>query len=204
MTTVQALARAERAEFVELLNGLTSKQWSAPSLCDGWSVQNVVAHTIAYLRQSRAGLLRNMIRSRCNIDRLNARGLDDYAGAAPEQLIELMREGIEPTGAGALYGGRVALIECLIHQQDVRRPLGKPRTIPEERLRVSLNYARISPVIAGARRTRGLRLVATDMTWSAGHGPEVRGPADALLMGMTGRAAAVSGELSGDGAALLR
>jgi uncharacterized protein (TIGR03083 family) len=203
MTTVQSLAHAERAEFADLLDGLTSQQWSAPSLCDGWSVQNVVAHTIAYLQQSRTRLLSNMIRSRWNIDQLNARGLHDYADVAPEQLIKLMREGVEPAGAGALYGGRVALIECLIHQQDIRRPLGKLRTIPEERLRVSLNYARISPVIAGARRTRGLRLVATNMTWSAGRGPEVRGSAESLLMAMTGRAAKVSGDLSGDGMALL-
>jgi uncharacterized protein (TIGR03083 family) len=203
MTTVRSLAHAERAEFADLLDGLTSQQWGAPSLCDGWSVQNVVTHTIAYLQQSRIRLLSNMIRSRWNIDQINARGLHDYADVAPEQLIKLMREGIEPSGAGALYGGRVALIECLIHQQDIRRPLGKLRTIPEERLRVSLNYARISPVIAGARRTRGLRLVATNMNWSAGRGPEVRGSAESLLMAMTGRAAKVSNELSGDGMALL-
>jgi hypothetical protein len=115
----------------------------------------------------------------------------------PEQLIKLMREGVEPAGAGALYLGRVALIECLIHQQDIRRPLGKLRTIPEERLRASLNYARISPMIAGARRTRGLRLVATNMSWSAGRGPEVRGSAKSLSMAMKGRAAKVFSELSG-------
>lgn len=203
MTTVRVLAHAERAEFADLLDGLTSQQWDAPSLCDGWSVQNVVCHTLAYLGQSRAGLLRNLVRSRWSIDRLNARELDDYPDAAPKQLVKLMREGVDPSGAGALYGGRVALIECLIHQQDIRRPLEKLRAIPEERLRVSLNYARISPVIAGASRTRGLRLVATDMNWSAGHGPEVRGSAESLLMAMTGRAAKVSGELSGDGTALL-
>jgi hypothetical protein len=50
MTTVQSLAHAERAEFADLLDGLTLQQWGAPSLCDGWSVQNVVAHTVAYLQ----------------------------------------------------------------------------------------------------------------------------------------------------------
>ena len=139
-------------------------------------MRDVAAHTIAYLGQSAARLMMNMVRTRFDIDRLNAKGLRYNAGLAPEQLIRLMRQGVRPSGAAALYGGRVALIECLIHQQDIRRPLGQLRTIPEERLRVSLNYARVSPVIAGARRTRGARLVATDMDWSAGHGPEVRGP----------------------------
>jgi uncharacterized protein (TIGR03083 family) len=121
-----------------------------------------------------------------------------------DALVGLMRAGVDPTGAAALYGGRVALIECLIHQQDVRRPLGLTRGIPEPPLRVALDFARISPVIGGARRTRGVRLVATDMEWSAGRGPDVRGAAEALLLAMTGRTAHVAGELTGDGMRLLR
>jgi uncharacterized protein (TIGR03083 family) len=204
VTTVLTLARLERAEFADLLDELTPEQWSMSSLCEGWTVRDVAAHTIAYLGQSRARLMMNMVRTRFDIDRLNAKGLRDNAGLAREQLIRLMRQGVRPSGAAALYGGRVALIECLIHQQDIRRPLGQLRTIPEERLRVSLNYARFSPVIAGARRTRGARLVATDMDWSAGHGLEVRGSGEALLLAMTGRAETVASELAGEGITLLR
>jgi uncharacterized protein (TIGR03083 family) len=204
MTSVRALARLERAEFADLLGGLTPEQWNVPSLCDGWTVRDVATHSIAYLGQSRTRLIVNMIHSRFDIDRLNARGVGDYAGLEPEELTELLRQGVKPSGAAALYGGRVALIECLIHQQDIRRPLGQPRTIPEDRLRVSLNYARISPVIGGARRTRGVRLVASDMDWSAGRGPEIRGAGEALLLAMTGRSATVVGELGGEGLALLR
>ena len=69
---------------------------------------------------------------------------------------------------------------------------------------MSLDFARISPAIRGARRTRGVRLVATDMHWSAGMGREVHGPAEALLLAMTGRVSAVRGELTGDGLPLLR
>ena len=203
MTQTHALARAERADFADLLDELTPRQWTSPSLCDGWSVRDVAAHTIDYLGQSRALLAINMFRSGFNIDRLNARGLRDYVGTPPEQLANLMRTGTEPSGAGALYGARVALIECLIHQQDVRRALGEPRTIPEERLGVSLDFARISPVIAGARRTRGVRLVATDMQWSSGSGPEVHGSAETLSMAMTGRIGAIANDLSGDGMAIL-
>ncbi|WP_280235968.1 maleylpyruvate isomerase family mycothiol-dependent enzyme [Nocardia cyriacigeorgica] len=203
MVTVNTFARRERIEFAELLEGLAPEQWSMPSLCEGWAVRDVVAHTIAYLGQSRARLSINMLRTRLDVDRLNARGLRGYDALEPEQLVALMRQGIEPSGAAALYGGRVALIECLIHQQDVRRPLGQLRTIAEERLRVSLDYARISPVIGGARRTRGVRLCATDMDWSAGRGPEVRGSGEALLLAMTGRGAAVVSELDGEGVAHL-
>ncbi|MGV0837979.1 maleylpyruvate isomerase family mycothiol-dependent enzyme [Mycolicibacterium thermoresistibile] len=160
---------------------------------------------MAYLGQSLPRLMRNMVTTRGDIDRLNAGGLSDYADTGPERLVELMRRDAQPSGAGALYRGRVALIECLIHQQDIRRPLGRPRTIKPEALRISLDYARFNPVIGGARRTRGLRLVATDLDWSAGpasaRAPEVRGTGEALLLAMTGRGAVVADELDGAGAA---
>ena len=43
-----------------------------------------------------------------------------------------------------------------------------------------------------------LRLVATDLEWTHGKGPEVRGPGEALLMVMAGRADAL-GDLHGPG-----
>ncbi|MET4427577.1 maleylpyruvate isomerase family mycothiol-dependent enzyme [Mycolicibacterium sp. 624] len=203
MTSVRALARLEREEFADLLEGLTPQQWATPSLCDGWSVRDVATHTIAYLGQSRTRLLINMIRARGDVDRINADQLQEQAGRSPARLVELMRQRAEPSGAAALYRGRVGLIECLIHQQDIRRPLKQPRSIPEDRLQVSLDYARVSPIIGGARRTRRVRLVATDMDWSAGHGPEARGTGEALLLAMTGRAELLD-ELDGEGVTLLR
>lgn len=203
MTSVRTLARLEREEFADLLESLTPQQWGMPSLCNGWTVLDVVTHTVAYLGQSRTRLLINMIRARGDVDRINAGQLREQAGRSPARLVELMRQGAEPSGAAALYRGRVGLIECLIHQQDIRRPLEQPRAIPEERLRVSLDYARVSPVIGGGRRTRGVRLVATDMDWSAGRGPEARGSGEALLLAMTGRAELLD-ELDGEGLTLLR
>lgn len=204
MSTVRALAQQERVEFADFLDTLTPHQWNMPSLCEGWTVRDVVTHTITYLDQTRRGLFIEMVRNRWNVDRLNARALDRIGTQSLDQTVGLMRRGAEPSGAGALYGGRVALIECLIHQQDIRRPLGVLRTVPQDRLRVSLNFARVSPVIGGARRTRGVQLVATDMNWSAGHGPEVRGTAEALLLAMTGRFEAVANELDGEGVPSLR
>ncbi|TDO06468.1 uncharacterized protein (TIGR03083 family) [Mycobacterium sp. BK086] len=171
MARVRLLAKHERADFAEMLAGLNAEQWCQPSLCHGWSVRDVVAHTVAYLAQSRSRLAVNLFHAQGHVDRLNAQGLTSFKSVGPLQLVELMRRGIEPTGAGALYGGRVALIECLVHQQDIRRPLGLPRSIPEDRLRAALSYARISPVIAGGWKTRGLRLTATDIDWSTGRGP---------------------------------
>lgn len=200
---VSQLAAAERAEFAEFLTTLTAAQWNSSTLCDQWSVKDVVAHTLAYLRQTRIALTRNTITARFNLDTLNEIGLQHYSHYQPSELIELMKRDLTPTGAGGLFGGRVALIECLIHQQDIRRPLNLPREIPAARLIVALNFARSSPVIRGAWNTRGVRLTATDINWSAGHGLPVTGTAEALLLTLRGRSHHLVDELAGPGVELL-
>lgn len=47
-------------------------------------------------------------------------------------------------------------------------------------------------------------MVAPDLGWAAGRGPEVRGSGEAVLLPMTGRVAAVRGALSGAGVAPLK
>ncbi len=37
----------ERAGMVETLSSLTADQWSSPSWCAGWSVQDVAGHILA-------------------------------------------------------------------------------------------------------------------------------------------------------------
>jgi uncharacterized protein (TIGR03083 family) len=113
-----------------------------------------------------------------------------------------MRQYAEPQGLTAGFGGRIALTDGMIHQQDIRRPLGIPRTIPPDRLRAALDFAKYAPRILGALRARGVRLVATDLDWSHGRGPEVRGNGEALLMAMAGRRAALD-DLDGPGKAKL-
>ncbi|MEP7161933.1 MAG: DinB family protein, partial [Dermatophilaceae bacterium] len=85
-----------------------------------------------------------------------------------------------------------------IHHQDIRRPLGMPRQIPAERLRWVLGDSVRSPELPGWRLARGVRLAPTDLDWSHGSGPEVTGPAEAMLMAIAGRSSAV-GELAGPG-----
>jgi hypothetical protein len=55
-------------------------------------------------------------------------------------------------------------------------------------------------VFRAKRRVAGLRLEATDVDWSHGAGPLVRGPGEALLLAMLGRGQAVD-DLEGDGRA---
>jgi uncharacterized protein (TIGR03083 family) len=196
------MAREEREEFAALLDGLTPQQWDSPTLCEKWRVRDVVAHVIGYDPLSRLGLLRRMAKGLVTQGGANAVGVAEYAGKSPEELTALMRQYAVPQGLTSGFGGRIALTDGMIHQQDIRRPLGIPRTITAERLRVALDFAKYAPRILGALRARGLRLVATDVDWTFGSGPEVGGPGEALLMAMAARRVALD-DLDGPGKAKL-
>ncbi|WP_433803716.1 maleylpyruvate isomerase family mycothiol-dependent enzyme [Actinomycetospora sp. CA-084318] len=199
------LARAERTEFTDLLAGLTAEQWEAPSLCAGWTVRQVVAHTISYDELSWADLGRRLLRAGGNPDGANALGVEEYGRRSPDELVALLRAHLTPQGLTAGMGGRIGLVDGLIHQQDVRRPLGLPRSIPEERLRPALTLALFAPPIRGVLGVHDLRLEATDIAWSFGpvtrRRGTVRGPAEALVMAIAGRP--VADELEGDGVPVL-
>lgn len=196
--SVMALARSEREDLRDLLSGLSAEQWRAPSLCTGWSVQDVVAHLLSYEELSGRQVAERAIRSGLRVDRMNAGCLRDYAERSPAELLALLDDHLTPAGLTAGVGGAIALTDGMIHQQDIRRPLGLPRVIPAQRLVPALRTALFAPVLLGVLRVRDVRLVATDIDWTFGRGPEVRGAAEALLMCVAGRRGVVA-ELSGPG-----
>jgi uncharacterized protein (TIGR03083 family) len=195
-------AVAERADLLALLQQLAPEQWNAPSLCPQWRVRDVVAHVYSYDELSRTDLARMFVRAKLNPTKVNAVCMAAYANHTPEQLLALAQRCVHPRGLPAWFKGGIALVDGMIHHQDIRRPLGLPRTIPPDRLRAALEFAKTAPVIRGFWHRRGLRMVATDIDWEAGAGPEVRGLGEAVLLAIAGRNAAV-GELSGPGLAIL-
>lgn len=196
-------AAAERAELLALLEQLTPEQWDAATLCRRWRVRDVVAHVYSYDELSRADLARRFVRGRLNPDRVNAVCLAAYADRTPEELVALARRCVQPRGLPAGFKGGIALVDGMIHQQDIRRPLGLPRVIPPDRLRAALEFAKTAPLIRGSWHRRGLRMVAVDLDWSAGSGPEVRGPGEAVLLAIAGRNVAAD-QLTGPGLTTLR
>jgi uncharacterized protein (TIGR03083 family) len=193
-----ALATAERTDFAEFLGQLSPAQWEAPTLCERWRVRDVVAHTISFDELNPVQLTGRFVRGLLSVNRINDLAVADYRDRCPQQLCDLVRTHARPAGLAKGFGGRIALTDNMIHQQDIRRPLGLPRRIPDERLREALNFARTAPLIRGAWRGRGVYLQATDLDWAAGFGPRVSGPGEALLMAMAGRAAALA-DLDGPG-----
>lgn len=197
---VMDLAQAERRDLAAFLATLTPAQWQAPTLCAGWSVTDVVAHMFSYDELTTIGLITRFAKGR--FVRANDIGVEEYRPLGPDRLLELVNRHLRPRGLTAGFGGLIALVDGTIHHQDIRRPLSMPRDIPPDRLTRVLDSIPTNPRLGARGRIRGLRLRATDLDWSTGHGPEVTGTGEALLMAMSGRRG-VTPELTGPGQPIL-
>jgi uncharacterized protein (TIGR03083 family) len=199
-STLQEQFAAEQADFLAVAAALTAEQWETPSLCDGWTVRDVVVHTAWHIHRDKVDVRRFLLRSALTgPKRASAHQLARDGVRSNDDLLDWL------SSPGQCHA--VNLGELLIHQQDVRRPLGMPRTIPAERIAVILDLSltrsgSINLVPGSSRRAKGLHLVATDTEWEAGQGAEAKGPAEALLMAVNGRRDGI-GDLSGPGADLL-
>lgn len=203
MTDVWELVHAERAALADDLERLTEEQWLQPSLCEGWSVHDVAAHLVDNARATPFGVVWAMVRARGDFDRQNQRGMERHRGVTPRETLSGLREvAARRTGPPAPVDSR--LVEEVLHGEDIRRPLGIWHDYSAEAVERALRYqARVSQGLGGGRqRAERVTLHATDLDLSIGDGPEVRGPAPALLMVISGRSAALP-DLEGPGVSLL-
>jgi uncharacterized protein (TIGR03083 family) len=190
----------ENADLSTYLHSLTPEDWERPSLCDGWRVRDVVGH-ILYGNELKLWTLPwRLARYGFSSDRSGkAYSIARAHGHAPSDLLRAFDERDPWGGTCRVFPPRLTLLDRLTHHQDIRRSLGHDREIPAARLHAVLEAAPTLGTVFGAKaRTKGLRFVATDLEWAWGDGPEVSGPAEALLLTMLGRPQPLA-ELSGEG-----
>lgn len=192
---------AERGEMADLLATLRPEQWDAPTLCEGWRVREVVAHTTMPFRTSLWRAVVEMMKARGDVNRMLDRGARrDAAALSSEELLACLRDNIThpwtPPGGG-VHG---ALSHDVIHGLDVTVGLGLQRRVPPERIAMVLTGMRPKNLAFFGADLAGIRLEATDIEWSYGTGAPVRGLAQDLLLVACGRRLP-PGRLEGDAAA---
>jgi uncharacterized protein (TIGR03083 family) len=198
-----SLIHAERAGLADDLAELGEQRWATQSLCDRFTVREVLAHLTAGASLNPVRWMAGVLRCRFDFDRQVAMRLAEHMGATPAETLARFRQVITSTTKPPLP--TVAMLgETIVHGEDIRRPLGIEHSYPVTSLTTVADYYQGSdmPVLT-KKRAEGLRLTATDGTFTAGVGPQVSGSTLALVMAMAGRAPYCD-ELAGDGVAILR
>jgi uncharacterized protein (TIGR03083 family) len=183
----------ERRALADLLDTLTPGQWSTPSLCTDWTVREVAAHLVVPFEVSVPSMALRMVRSLGSYDRAMDGATRELAARPTNELAAQLRANADNRFTPPLSGPEAPLTDVVVHGQDIRRPLGIAHRVEPGHLRVALD--RMAGGALGfvpRSRVAGLRFEATDLGWSAGDGAVVRGPAEAILLAITGRPVALT------------
>ncbi len=192
-------------DLAERLAELDDEQWNAPSLCALWRIRDALAHMTAGAEGAFGvgAIFGGMLRHGFNFNRWVAADGKVRGQQDPEIILQAFRDATANRKGSSEERSVPSLSHVLIHGQDICRPLGFKRDLPESHLVPVANFVKNDRHRFGAKkRIAGLKLTATDMDWFHGEGPEVTGPAEALVMMMAGRLAALD-DLSGAGMATL-
>ena len=199
-----AIADRRRA-LAQLVEGRPDEDWERPSLCTEWRIRDVVAHVALTPHSPTVGaILLAAVRARGDFDRVNRDMARAYAARPPAELVADLRGSADSRRKPAITTLDNLLFDVLVHVQDVALPLGVECPPPPAAAREGVERVwRMGWPFWAKRKLRGLRLEATDVDWTVGDGPVVRGPAQALLLLLTGRTAAALPALVGAGRAPL-
>jgi len=203
MADLMPMVHAERRSLAEFLDTVPPEKWAAPTWCDKWNVQELVAHLTAAGNITAPHFFAGFLRSGFSFDRFVDGDLRHYAGGSPAD-VKTRFDAIIDSNRKPPGPAYVALGEVMVHGEDIRRALDAEGSHPAEHLTTLAElYKSTGAPLRAKKRLVGLRLVATDVDWSTGAGEEVRGPCMSLIMAMVGRAGALA-DCEGPGVATLR
>ncbi|MFC7621720.1 maleylpyruvate isomerase family mycothiol-dependent enzyme [Microlunatus sp. GCM10028923] len=195
---------AERRALADDLAGLADADWQHGTLCDRWTVEQVVAHLTAGAVTTPFRWIRSVVAAGFDFDKHNDARLAEQLGDTPAETLAWFRATADRRGPRIGPPAEGALGELIIHAQDLRRPLGIATTPAIETTTVLAGFlARTDFTVPSRKTITGLRLTATDGPFETGTGPLVSGPTLALVLVMGGRPSYTE-DLDGPGVDQLR
>jgi uncharacterized protein (TIGR03083 family) len=169
----------QRRRLEQLLAGLDQEQWAAPSRCEGWRVQDVVAHLIVvnafWATSVRAGRRGEPTRILTGFDPAESppQLIEGMTGLQPVEVLDRFvasddgflaaLDGLDAAGWATLAESppgwvpvRVlclhALWDCWVHERDIVAPIGLPAVTEDDEVRACARYAAaLSPAFAVSR-----------------------------------------------------
>lgn len=197
-------AADQRRGIADLLDALDDEQLASPSLCAGWDVKTVASHLVGALTDNVGEFLFLAVR-RGGFHRASDELSRRRARLPAVQIADLLRRHADRRLNPPVTGPLAPLTDVVVHDGDMRIPLGLPFAPEPARVVAALDF------LTGPRpfgfvprsRLRGISLQGTDHDRRWGRGAEMRGPLAALMMAAAGRPAALD-SLCGPGLDLLR
>jgi uncharacterized protein (TIGR03083 family) len=201
---------AHRRALADALDGLSAEQWQGESLCAGWTPAHVLAHQTMPFRITEQDYYAGLQQYGGDFTRFSDEMAEAGSKLPPADLVATLRDNADnpwsPPGGG-LSG---ALSHDVIHGLDITWVAGLPYEIPALAMttvldmltaplpldRNEIDAAEVQAAATAAATGAatifgfpldGIRVIATDLDWSAGAGAELSGSSRDLLPLLAGR-----------------
>src|ERR1700756_396148 len=86
MADLMPMVHAERRSLSEFLTSIAPEQWTAPTWCDKWNVQQLVAHLTAAGNITAPHFFGGFIKAGFNFDKTVETDLLNYSGGTPAEV----------------------------------------------------------------------------------------------------------------------
>lgn len=180
-----------RRRIADQLSELDAEQWSHPSHCGEWTVQQVAGHLTAGWNVSLPKFTLGILKARGNFNRANERFGKELGQRAPEVIVADLRDNADhrftPPGAGA----EAPLSDCLVHSFDMFDPLGIDFERDPEVVRLVMDSAveKRTAAVYGTDAAKRFGFSATDVDWTHDNPgqPVIEAPVFELLLLAAGR-----------------
>lgn len=195
--------RRLRCELADRFEGLEPASWDVESWCPDWRIRDVLGHLVYNAEATGLSVARDVLRNAGRADRAMCR----VAQRLGDEPVPVLAGRLRAAAGGHYrvpgFPAGVGLGDLLVHSCDAFRPLGVDIEARPDEVSMALDaYPRVGRLVVHAAPHRRVTLVATDMDWRTGSGPDVKGRAIDLLLLMANRRQAIPA-LEGPGLSLL-
>jgi uncharacterized protein (TIGR03083 family) len=166
------LRRASDQRFLSVAASLTAAEWAAPSLCDGWTCHEVLAHLVTGCSLPLPDFGVALARHRGGFHAANTWLARELAARRPPAalLSDYAERSRNPRGLGRAFPSRLLVGDHVIHELDILLAIGRQPRIPAETLHAVLRTEVTvpNPFVPARAIAAGFRLRATDTGWTWG------------------------------------
>lgn len=185
---LQSLVGPQFQALAAALGEKPSTVGDLPSLCEGWTVRNVMAHVTMAARYDGAAFQNELAAAGFDFQTVSET-IARRDGQLPfDVLLEDLRSDTMAQWAPPGGGAAGALSHVVIHSLDITSGIDIPRTASNEATVAVLDALTEGGVHTHfGTRVAGVRLVARDLGWAYGDGPPLVADAADLLLALAGR-----------------
>jgi uncharacterized protein (TIGR03083 family) len=157
-TTTWKMIHSARATMADTLAGLSADQWSQPSLCTGWTVQDTAGHIVVGGEQTPARFMKGMAANFFRFNTMVDRDARRIGARPPAEIIERLQATTSTTNRPPAPVATM-LGEIIVHSEDIRSAVGLPGQADPEAVAACLEmFSTANFPVGGKKRIAGLRL----------------------------------------------